>query len=149
MRTILLLALACVVLSHKVIHEVDLNDPLFLNSNGTHTVHMIEDHHLRVVVNENPTTGFIWHHNVEDKKGNVVKAKWDSFRIDRYTLEKMQGSVGIGGVRVMHFEAEKPGNFTIEFALARPWEFRGFGNLSESNHIMHHKLHVVVEEDDE
>ena len=41
MRIIILLALASVVLSTQVIHEVDLGSQEFLRSNGIYTVRMI------------------------------------------------------------------------------------------------------------
>ena len=52
--------------------------------------------------------------------------------------------VGVSGTKVMHFEAESAGNRTLEFVLARPWEFNGFTNLTNSRFIIYHKIDLVV-----
>ena len=128
-------------------YEVDLNDPSFTHFNGTYNLTLKEGEELRVVGSENPSNGYLWHYDAPtvDTNTTVVTLEWDTFRLDRLTQSQFQqGLTGFGGVRVMHFEAEAAGNRTLEFVLARPWEFNGFTNLSLSNYTAYYKIDIVV-----
>jgi inhibitor of cysteine peptidase len=67
-----------------------------------------------VVLEENPTTGFVW--TLESVDAAIVSLEGSDF------IPAAGGGLGAGGQRVFTFLPRQPGVVTLNFFLARPWE---------------------------
>lgn len=74
-----------------------------------------EKTHLKVMLDENPTTGYTW---VLDEYDNKV-LRLDN---DSYETTAKEGTVGAGGVHSYNFTGLKEGNVTLIFRYYRSWE---------------------------
>ncbi|CDW89931.1 UNKNOWN [Stylonychia lemnae] len=117
--------------------EYDLDSPehrLFLKTNP---VIMKVGDQLRLVVNENPTTGFVWIYRCLAKSSEeaVFKVVEETYRRDIVPYEELTGMTmsGVGGTKILTLEATKKGSDNFQMANARPWEFSGFEQYSAEN----------------
>ena len=90
---------------------------------------------VRVTLDENPTTGYVTHHNAKkkheskslsDKPFEEHLIEFNSY-YQRYIDLKTRyegGIAGLGGCRIMTFGITAPGKHTLLFGFARSWEPR-------------------------
>lgn len=67
-----------------------------------------------VVLEENPTTGFVW--TLEPVDAAIISLESSDF------IPAAGGGLGAGGQRVFTILPRQPGVVTLNFFLARPWE---------------------------
>jgi len=70
---------------------------------------------LKITLDENPTTGFVWSFAIE---GDSVQALDDEYFSDL----NPRGYDGVGGRHVFRFKGISGGIATIQFFLSREWE---------------------------
>lgn len=72
---------------------------------------------LRIDLDENPTTGYVWQYTVDGDE-NVLKEV-----LAIYSPEDTDGKVsGAGGIKRFIFEPENAGTVNLTFTLARSWQ---------------------------
>jgi len=76
------------------------------------TMHVGDE--LRIILTENPTTGYVWSIVTNDEK--VLGLSGDP------TYEGESDAVGAGGERSFIFRATAPGTSTLQLINSRPWE---------------------------
>lgn len=74
-----------------------------------------EKTHLKVVLEENPTTGYTWALDEYDNK--VLRLDNDS-----YETTGKEGTLGAGGIHTYNFTGLKEGDVTLIFRYYRSWE---------------------------
>ena len=86
---------------------------------------------LKITLNENPTTGYVWRYeNPFEMTSGVFSVEMDDYIREPTTLdgEDDEGPVKAGGkgLRTILLKAEKGGFEDFELILVRSWEFQNF-----------------------
>jgi inhibitor of cysteine peptidase len=68
---------------------------------------------VKVLLPENPTTGYLW-------KINSIDDKHLSYSEEEYKISG--GAVGAGGMKTFYLKVINKGKSELHFALGRPWE---------------------------
>ena len=104
---------------------------------------------IRVVMRENPTTGYWWHTNASRRQDAGIREVYNGFEAPH------NGMMGASGKRILVFEINDP-NALLGFGLARPWEvdeseWEGLGTDQNLNSHLFTKTIGFMEapEDDE
>ena len=122
------------------VYEIDLNDADHLALIQNNTLELYVGDSIRIVANENPSTGYIWIYN--DKTTDIFTVILDEHR-DGNTAYDLDGETvygaGTGGVRVFELKAISIGSAKFELVYARVWEFTGFNSeLDSSSYLFYH-----------
>ena len=68
---------------------------------------------IRIVIRENPTTGFWWHHNALKNQGAAIREVYNGFQAPDLRL------IGASGMRILVFEVNDP-TAELRLGLTRP-----------------------------
>ncbi len=99
------------------------------SGNNGGTVTLATGDRLRVVLTENPTTGFRWQLTPVDVA--VLRLEMDDY-------QRAPGTgVGGGGARVFRFAAVGPGNVNLRLELKRAWELQAAREAFTTTVVVH------------
>eukprot|EP00347_Sterkiella_histriomuscorum_P003016 403365917 len=154
--TILLSLLAISATAAKTVYELDLNNQQHSDLTIDKAIQLKVGDQLRIVVNENPTTGYVWIYpsseNNSHKKGvhdpthfEVVSDKYKQDELPTGPNGESIQLAGIGGVRILTVEAKRVGVEHLELVHARPWEFSGFDESTRSTpQLGYHDIEIQI-----
>ena len=83
---------------------------------------------LRLIVNENPTTGYQWIFRTPEQRGINGPSAVYNITVDEYIEDKVHSNdgqhhlLGVGGVRVLELTAQNLGVDTFEMVYVRSFE---------------------------
>lgn len=127
-NTTLILICATLVLavSSKLV-ELDLNNAKHVEMIKGGPLKLEVGDEVRMVVSENPTTGYIWMYQSEPKTNPpVFVVSHDVHKQDKIIIgdsSREDSMEGVGGTRVLELKAINAGKDSFELVHARPWEF--------------------------
>lgn len=131
-------------------YDYDLDDNQSPHFNGP--LHLRVGDTLRLVVDENLSTGYEWIYQshadrgILDEEAAVYSVSMDEHR--HHTLSNSNGEhgylAGAGGTRVIQLEAENPGTDTFEIIYAKAWELKEDRLFHENDNAGHHRITIEV-----
>ena len=110
---------------------------------------------VRLVVDENPTTGYSWEYENHLERGISAEEAVYSITIDEHRAHNLRASVeadgdsaigmaGEGGTRVIEILAQNAGRDILEMVYIRPWEVQEDAPLHAVANAGHHKITLQV-----
>jgi inhibitor of cysteine peptidase len=78
------------------------------------TIELVVDEPIELLLNENPTTGYVWHAASSDEK--VLQMQ------DVGYIATTEAEIGAGGVHRYVLTGARRGHAAVQLQLARPWE---------------------------
>ena len=120
----------CLILATSTYSKVinlNLETPAGQNTANAGAISMKVGDVLRIQVEENPTTGFVWISEATSN-GSLFKVAKNTF----YTSEELgkRKTYGAPGTRVIELVAQHDGQAEYTMVEARIWEFKGFNSLN-------------------
>lgn len=133
-------------------YDFDLNAPGTPALSGP--IELVAGDTARFVINEQPSTGYIWHYLPHEDRGipdeeAVYTVELDEYREPIFASMQADGTAGdaptgVMGTRVIQIRAQQAGSDTIEMVYVRPWEIQEGAPLHTNDHAGHHVLKIEV-----
>ncbi len=111
---LILMIIGCV----SVCCAAEQQDTVVLKLTGDENVNLKIGETVRVELDENPTTGYMWTYKKTQNPHLIQEVGESEFIRDPHRLD----AVGVGGTRIYRFEALQKGQATLTFELNRSWE---------------------------
>ena len=148
MKKIISLVVISLIIMTGVISFADNNDavniypmPVLISEKAVPTLYdlnrnsfeyEINDNEVKIILNENPSTGYLWEYEIDDE--NIIELVKDNSVSDDSNL------IGASGKREYTFKFLKEENVTITFGYKRSWEENSIEtitiSLSNKNNIV-------------
>ena len=100
---------------------------------------------IRMVIRENPTTGFWWHTNASRAHDSPIREVYNGFEAPDLRL------IGASGKRILVFEVNNP-EVQLKLGLSRPYEmdFEDFDNVEDEvdDHLFSKRISFAPQEED-
>ncbi len=127
--------------------DIDLNSQAWVSAGTTtQTLHLKQGDSIRLVVNENLSTGYEWIYETHAERAVPEDQITYTVELDEHRVPNSEeGVAGATGTRVIQIRAVKSGPDHFQLVYARPWEVMEGQALGEHADNGHHLINLEIE----
>ncbi|MEA1975545.1 MAG: protease inhibitor I42 family protein [Bacillota bacterium] len=113
--------------------------PTLYDLNENNFEYEINGNQIKIILNENPSTGYLWEYNISDKM--IIELIKNDY------ISSDSNLIGASGKREYTFKFLKDGNATIMFNYKRSWEENSIENIAISLNNKNNTVNIINDND--